>query len=50
MEHSHSNNLIQLADMVCGAVGRSITSGDAAYRNLVKAREKFVQIWPPRNN
>lgn len=50
MEHSHSNNLIQLADMVCGAVGRSITGGDHSYRNLVRAREKFVQIWPSRNN
>ena len=27
MEHSHSNNPIQLADMACGTVGRSITSG-----------------------
>lgn len=49
MEHSHSNNLIQLADMVCGAVGRSITSGDGGYRRLVRGREKFVQIWPARN-
>lgn len=50
MEHSHSNNLIQLADMVCGAIGRSMTAGDHRYRNLVKGREKFVQIWPPRDN
>ncbi len=49
MEHSHGNNLIQLADMVCGAVGRSITSGENTYRDLVRAREKFVQIWPARN-
>jgi len=50
MEHSHSNNLIQLVDMVCGAVGRSMTSGDDRYRNLLRGREKFVQVWPARNN
>jgi len=50
MEHSHSNNLIKLADMVCGAVGRSVTSGDGRYRNLTKHREKFVQVWPPKNS
>lgn len=46
MEASHSNNLLQLADMICGAVMRSYNSGDATYRDLVRKREKFVQLWP----
>jgi len=46
METSHSNNLLQLADMVCGAVMRSYTARDPTYRDLVRKREKFVQLWP----
>ena len=46
METSHSNNLVQLADMVCGAVGRSFTSGDDSFRTLVKQHEGAVQRWP----
>jgi len=46
METSHSNNLLQLADMVCGAVMRSYTVSDSTFRGLVKKREKFVQLWP----
>jgi hypothetical protein len=46
MERSHSNNLIQLADMVCGAVNRSFSARDPEFRNQIKPREKFVQIWP----
>ena len=46
MEASHSNNLVQLADMICGAVNRSFTSGDDAYRTIIKRHEKFVQRWP----
>lgn len=46
MEASHSNNLVQLADMVCGAVMRSYTASDSTFRSLVKKREKFVQLWP----
>jgi|SRR5579871_3919970 len=38
MEESHSNNLIQLADMICGAVARSYTASDDGYRKLVKER------------
>jgi len=46
MEASHSNNLLQLADMICGAVTRSHTGSDNSFRDLVKRREKFVQRWP----
>lgn len=48
MQDSHSNNLVQLADMTCGAVARSITSNDDTFRNLLKkcGREKRVQCWP----
>jgi hypothetical protein len=46
MESSHSNNLIQLADMLCGALNRSCTSGDDKFRDLVRGKEKFVQNWP----
>jgi hypothetical protein len=46
MEGSHSNNLLQLADMVCGAVSRSYTASDHRFRTIIKKREKFVQLWP----
>jgi len=46
MEASHSNNLLQLADMVCGAVSRHHTSSDSTLRDYIKRREKFVQRWP----
>jgi hypothetical protein len=45
MEASHSNNLVQLVDMICGAVGRSFTAKDDSLRKLVKRHEKFVQSW-----
>lgn len=48
MEASHSNNLVQLADMVCGAVMRSYTASDPVFRDLIRKREKFVQLWPGR--
>lgn len=45
---SKKNNLLQLADMVCGAVARSFTSkkDDPPYRSLIKKREGYVQVWP----
>jgi hypothetical protein len=46
MEASHSNNLLQLADMICGAIGRSFTQNDERFRKLVRRREKFVTEWP----
>jgi hypothetical protein len=47
-EPSHSNNLIQLADMICGAVGRSFKNDKEAaqYRTMISARELSIQVWP----
>ena len=38
MEDSRSNNLVQLADMACGAVARSITAKDDGYREMLKKK------------
>ena len=50
MESSHSNNLIQLADMLCGSVARSFSKKRGEdkhkYRRLVRKNEKYVQVWP----
>jgi Protein of unknown function (DUF3800) len=43
---SSGNNLVQLADMICGAVARSISRDDRSYRDLISAREFSVRIWP----
>lgn len=45
---SKGNNLIQVADMICGAVYRSFQpEGNAGeYRNLIKRREVSVLDWP----
>jgi hypothetical protein len=48
-EESHRNNLLQLADMVCGAVARSYKPGKKnsnAFRKIVAHRELNVQVWP----
>jgi hypothetical protein len=49
MEGSHTNNLVQLADMICGAVARSFNT-DRDHRDrfhrLIKKREGRVQFWP----
>lgn len=49
MERSHTNDLLQLADMVCGAVARSYNLGKPnrmAFRKIVRHREIRVQVWP----
>lgn len=50
MEHSHSNNLVQLADMICGAVARDYNGGQTTaskrFREIVKRKEERVQFWP----
>jgi len=49
MEPAHSNSLLQLADMVCGAVTRSfnLSKDDRMkFRGLIKHRELRVQVWP----
>ncbi len=47
-EKSHSNNLLQLADMICGAIHRSMTTKKDAdvYRKWIRPREMVVQFWP----
>ena len=48
IQSSHSNNLIQLADMIAGAVHRNFTNkGDKnVYRKMIGAKEMYVQFWP----
>lgn len=48
IQSSHNNNLIQLADMVAGAVHRSFTQkGDKEiYRKTINSKEIYVQSWP----
>lgn len=46
VQDSQSNNLLQLADMVCGAIARSHTHKEDAqrYRRLIGHREIYVQF------
>lgn len=47
MDKSHANNLVQLADMLCGAVAHSVTKGDSSWRDAVRRRcEARAQFWP----
>ncbi|MFA9262761.1 MAG: DUF3800 domain-containing protein [Undibacterium sp.] len=49
MQDSHRNNLVQLADMIAGAVTRGLHEGKKDkidYRKIVQSREVYVQIWP----
>jgi hypothetical protein len=46
---SKKHNLVQLVDMVCGAVVRCYREGEAAdssFREIIKSRELHVQMWP----
>ena len=48
-EDSKRNNLLQLADMVAGAVYRSMLAGKKdrfEYRRIIRAKELRVQVWP----
>jgi len=49
MQDSKTNNLIQLVDMICGAVYHSIKiPSDKAFdfRRLIAHRELSAQMWP----
>lgn len=49
MEHSHSNNLVQVADMVCGAIARKFNvQGKATdeFSNLIRNQMARIQFWP----
>lgn len=47
-QDSRKNNLVQLADMIVGAVARSFTGKKEAHecRNLIAHREIYVEVWP----
>jgi c-di-GMP-related signal transduction protein len=48
-QRSKSNNLLQLADYVAGAINRSMQKNKkfaADYRNIISHREIGVEIWP----
>lgn len=49
IQESRRNNLIQLADMICGALARSFKPEKAdskLYRKIISLRELHVQVWP----
>jgi hypothetical protein len=48
-EASHSNNLLQLADIICGAIARSYRTdkkNPMEFRKLIRQHEVGVQLWP----
>lgn len=48
-ENSKNNNLIQLADMVCGAIKCCYKKPSKRmwdYRKMISHREIYVQVWP----
>jgi hypothetical protein len=48
-EKSHKHNLLQLADMVCGAVARTYRQerkDRTIYRQLIEKREESIRLWP----
>ena len=47
---AHKSNLLQLADMTCGAVFRSYSSKNDAleFRDIIRNKEHCVQIWPDK--
>jgi len=51
MQDSKKNNLIQLADMICGAINLSLKSSreaDWGYRRLIGHRELLAKSWPQK--
>jgi hypothetical protein len=47
--NSDSNNLLQLADMVCGAMARYLRKAKQdhlAYRKIISHRELSMRVWP----
>lgn len=41
---SHSNRLVQMADMVCGSIGRSMT-GQHCFRKILAPKERCVKVF-----
>jgi hypothetical protein len=51
IEASHTNNLLQLADMTCGAVARSFRADKEdrfKYRRMIARNEVSVTLWPKK--
>jgi len=48
MEHSHSNNLLQLADYVAGTINRTLQQKKnfEAYHRYIRSKEISLQVWP----
>jgi len=49
MPISKNDNLLQMADMICGAVARSVRAerqNDATFRKIVAHREVPLRLWP----
>jgi len=48
VQNSEGNNLIQLADMICGAINRSFSEKPDApdYRKIIASREISVRLIP----
>ena len=42
---SRRNNLLQVADMICGAVFRSYAREDDTFRRIIRAKEESVIEW-----
>jgi Protein of unknown function (DUF3800) len=48
MQDSHKNNLLQLADIICGSVAKFYTKNEVGgenYREIIKSREGIVEIY-----
>jgi Protein of unknown function (DUF3800) len=50
LEDSHKNNLLQLADMICGAVARFYKHGKNNYYQIIKQREEIIEFWTKENS
>lgn len=50
-QDSKNNNLLQFADMICGAVVRRYSGKKEAntYYNIIKHRENRTQHWPKQD-
>jgi hypothetical protein len=45
---SHTDNLIQAADMACGAIHRKYHRGDDGFYRLIRPRIQDEWVWQPR--
>ncbi len=49
IQNSSSNNLIQLADMICGAIADAFKvhhKSEIRFRQIISCRELLCQVWP----